>query len=139
MADKVTANEVIEIINNMDNGERIKLLDNMYDKYYDGGGAVRYNEKLTKNLEKDIEFLSKKVGKFDMYFNRLNSQSSTEREMEIAFLADKLNKLEREVFLLKRRDNTDDYWLGISSIFFNSKKLFQDMLYTFILDDITTP
>ncbi|MBO0996780.1 hypothetical protein IOC57_03260 [Bacillus sp. SD075] len=109
MADKVTANEVIEIINNMDNGERIKLLDNMYDKYYDGGGAVRYNEKLTKNLEKDIEFLSKKVGKFDMYFNRLNIQFSTERETEIAFLADKLNKLEREVFLLERRDNTDDY------------------------------
>lgn len=108
MADKVTANEVIEIIKNMDNGERIKLLDNMYDKYYEGGGAVCYNEEFTKNLEKDIEFLSKKVGKFDMYFNRLNSQSSTEREMEIAFLADKLNKLEREVFLLKRRDNTDD-------------------------------
>lgn len=86
MANKVNANEVLEIINNMDNGERIKLLDNMYDKYYDGGGAVRYNEENSKRRA----FI-------------------TNPELEIPFLADKLNKLEREVFLLKRRDNTDDY------------------------------
>ncbi|MFD4819541.1 hypothetical protein [Peribacillus butanolivorans] len=86
MANKVTANEVLGILNNMDNGERIKLLDKMYDKYYDGGGAVRYNEGNSKSRA----FI-------------------TNPELEIAFLADKINKLEREVFLLKRRDNPDDY------------------------------
>jgi len=44
-----------------------------------------------------------------MYFNRLNSQSSTDREMEIAFLADKLNRLEKEVYVLKQKKNTDEY------------------------------
>lgn len=102
----VTAEEVLKLISDLNNGERITLLDKMYDKYYDGGGAVRYNEKVTKNLEQDIEFLSEKVGKFDMYFNRLNSQSSTDREMEIAFLADKIGKLEREVYLLKQKKNS---------------------------------
>ncbi|MED3986952.1 hypothetical protein P4646_23285 [Peribacillus simplex] len=44
----MTANEILAIINDMDNGERIKLLDKMYDKYYDGGGAVRYSEENSK-------------------------------------------------------------------------------------------
>lgn len=86
MANKVTDNDVLAIINDMDNGERIKLLDKIYDKYYDGGGAIRYSEENSKRRA----FI-------------------TNPELEIAFLADKLNKLEREVFLLKRRDNTADY------------------------------
>lgn len=114
-----TAEEVLKSISELSNGEKQNLLNAMYDKYFDGGGAVRHivkedNKdeilKVAKSLEQDIEFLSKKIGKFDMYFNRLNSQSfSTDRELEIAFLVDKLNMLEREVFLLKQKEDNEDY------------------------------
>ncbi|WP_057912754.1 hypothetical protein [Peribacillus muralis] len=69
------AEEVLKMIGELENGERWKLLDMMYDEYFNSRkcSEVKKEERLS-NLEKDIEFLSRKVGVHDMYFNRIHKE-----------------------------------------------------------------
>ncbi|MGE7185584.1 hypothetical protein ACQKKK_16890 [Peribacillus sp. NPDC006672] len=48
-----TAEEVLKLISELNNGEKINLLSAMYDKYYDGGGAVRYSERDKQKKDTD--------------------------------------------------------------------------------------
>jgi hypothetical protein len=67
------AEEVLKMIDELENGERWKLLDMMYDEYYNTRSKPNMEERLS-NLEKDIEYISKKIGKHDMYFNRIHKE-----------------------------------------------------------------
>ncbi|MFJ7682620.1 hypothetical protein [Peribacillus butanolivorans] len=67
------AEELLKLIEGMENEERWKLLDMIYDKYYNTRSKPKMEERLS-NLEKDIEYISKKIGIHDMYFNRSNER-----------------------------------------------------------------
>ncbi|MGE7586476.1 hypothetical protein [Peribacillus sp. NPDC101480] len=67
------AEEILKLIEGMENGERWKLLDMMYDEYYNTRSKPKLEERLS-NLEKDIEYMSKKIGIHDMYFNRIHKE-----------------------------------------------------------------
>ncbi|MCM3673192.1 hypothetical protein M3699_04695 [Peribacillus simplex] len=67
------AEEVLKMIDELENGERWKLLDMMYDEYYNTRSKPNLEERLS-NLEKDIEYMSKKIGIHDMHFNRIHKE-----------------------------------------------------------------
>ncbi|MDQ0861613.1 hypothetical protein [Bacillus sp. V2I10] len=69
----MNAEKLFQMIKELDNGERWKLLDMMYDEYYNVRSNPNTEERLS-NLEKDVEFLSKKIGIHDMYFNRIHKE-----------------------------------------------------------------
>ncbi|MCK2005508.1 hypothetical protein MZM54_29570 [[Brevibacterium] frigoritolerans] len=69
----MTADQIFKMIKELDNGERWKLLEMMYDEYYNTRSKPNMEERLF-NLEKDIEYMSKKIGIHDMYFNRIHKE-----------------------------------------------------------------
>ncbi|MGG4490820.1 hypothetical protein [Metabacillus idriensis] len=69
----MTAEKLFQMIKELENGERWKLLDMMYDEYYNVRNNPNMEERLS-NLEKDVEFLSEKIGIHDMYFNRIHKE-----------------------------------------------------------------
>lgn len=75
----MTADQIFKMIKELDNGERWKLLEMMYDEYYNSRKSTegKMEERLS-NLEKDIEFLSRKIGVHDMYFNRIHNREDEE-------------------------------------------------------------
>ncbi|AXN39614.1 hypothetical protein [Peribacillus butanolivorans] len=75
----MTADQIFKMIKELDNGERWKFLEMMYDEYYNSrkSSEVKKEERLS-NLEKDIEFLSRKVGVHEMYFNRIHKKEEEE-------------------------------------------------------------
>jgi hypothetical protein len=75
--DCMKAEEILKIIKELENGERWKLLELMYDEYYNTRRETEKSlgERL-RNLERDIEYLSKKVGLHEMYFNRIHKENT---------------------------------------------------------------
>lgn len=72
---KWTAEEILEIIKNIDNGERWNLLEMLYDEFYNTRSNSKNKlETRIENLEKDIEYLSRKLGVHEMYFNRIHKE-----------------------------------------------------------------
>ncbi|TDL80968.1 hypothetical protein [Peribacillus frigoritolerans] len=69
----MTAEKLFQMIKELENGERWKLLDMMYDEYYNVRSNPNMEERLS-NIEKDVEFLSGKIGIHDMYFNRIHKE-----------------------------------------------------------------
>ncbi|WP_273123913.1 hypothetical protein [Bacillus weihaiensis] len=67
----MNAEQIFNMIKELENGERWKLLDIMYDEYYNirnnsNGELENIIEKLESrinNLEVDVEFLAKKSGR----------------------------------------------------------------------------
>lgn len=71
----MTAEQIFNMIKELENGERWKLLDMMYDEYYNTRSNSKEKlENRIENLEKDIDYLSRKLGVHDMYFNRIHKK-----------------------------------------------------------------
>ena len=71
----MTAEKLFQMIKELENGERWKLLEMMYDEYYNVRSNPRGKmEERIFNLEKDLEFISQKIGIHDMYFNRIHKE-----------------------------------------------------------------
>lgn len=71
----MTAEQIFIMIKELENGERWKLLDMLYDEYYNTRPSSKDNlENRIEKLEKDVEFLSGKIGLHNMYFNRIHKE-----------------------------------------------------------------
>ncbi|MFS0638593.1 hypothetical protein AB1K84_22095 [Mesobacillus foraminis] len=67
----MTAEQIFKMIKELDNGERWKLLEMMYDEYYNKRSNPKLEERISK-IEIDIEYITRKVGIHEMYFNRIH-------------------------------------------------------------------
>lgn len=74
------AEELLEEIKNMENAERWKLLDKMYDMFYNASSTNQVKEESPE--EKSLE---------------------SESGLDLEFVLDKISKLEREIFYLKKK------------------------------------
>lgn len=77
----MNAEQIFNMIKELENGERWKLLDMMYDEYYN----IRSNSK--GELENLIEKLESRI-------NNL--------EVDVEFLTKKSGRAERDIYILKR-------------------------------------
>ncbi|MGE6260713.1 hypothetical protein ACQKCU_23020 [Heyndrickxia sporothermodurans] len=76
MKKKLTAQEVLQQIRNMENpAERYKVVKEISD-FVHGPKAELLTDLLIEysNVKQDIEYLSEKIGLHDMYFNRLEKE-----------------------------------------------------------------
>lgn len=77
----MTAEQIFNMIKELENGERWKLLDMMYDEYYN----------IRSNSKGEIEILIEKLE------SRINNL-----EVDVEFLAKKSGRAERDIYIIKR-------------------------------------